>query len=65
MATATRRIYTLAEAADELGCHVMRLRRAEARGLIPRPRRDELGHRVYDENDLNRLRKMIPADFVP
>lgn len=55
----SRRIYTLAEAAERVGCHDRTITRAEADGRIAPARRDELGHRVYDDGDIYRLRQLI------
>ena len=58
-AVATRRIYTLAEAALRVGCGDRTIQRAEDDGRIPPARRDELGHRIFDDNDLDRLRLLL------
>ena len=46
-------------AARELNVAESGLRRAEQRGLIPRARRDQNGWRVYSEDDLAKLRRLL------
>lgn len=47
------------EAAKELGCSETFLRRAEKRGRLPKARRDLNGWRVYTEEDLAALRRLL------
>lgn len=56
---AGRRIYTLAEAATLVGRHDRSILRAEADRRIPEARRNELGHRIYDEHDVRCLRELF------
>ena len=51
-----QRIYSVSEAARNLGLSVDWLRRAERRGSLPPARRDGNGHRYYTPEDLERLR---------
>ena len=54
---------TIAEAAKELGRSVSWLRDAEKKGRLSKARRDLNGWRVYTEEDLQRLRKLlVPSD---
>ena len=46
-------------AARELGISEAWLRRAEQRGRIPRARRDPNGWRVYTEEDIATLRRIL------
>ena len=46
-------------AAPELNVAESWLRRAEQRGLIPRARRDQNGWRVYSEDDIAELRRLL------
>ena len=47
------------EAARELGISEAWLSRAEQRGRIPRARRDVNGWRVYTEEDISTLRRVL------
>lgn len=47
------------EAARELGCSESFLRRGEKAGKIPNARRDLNGWRVYTQEDVERLRKIL------
>jgi len=53
------RVFTVSEAARELGRSERWLRQAEARGSIPEARRDLNGWRVYTEADIATLRRML------
>ena len=52
----SRRIFTIKEAADRVGVYPFSIVRAERAGRIPPARRDEVGHRVYDDHDVEVLR---------
>ncbi len=52
----TPRIYSISEAARELGLSAEWLRQGEKRGSLPSARRDRNGYRYYTEDDLERLR---------
>lgn len=58
--TQPRRVYTLAEAAQRIGRSDRTLMRAEADGRLPAARRDELGHRIYIDHDVERM-KLLKA----
>jgi len=49
--------YRIHEVAKELGLHENTIRRLEQRGLI-RPERTLAGHRIFDEETLERIRKI-------
>lgn len=49
------------ELARRAGCNSETVRYYEDVGLLPMPRRNAAGHRVYDEPDLNRLRFICRA----
>lgn len=53
------RILTVSEAARELGRSERWLREAEAKGKIPKARRDMNGWRVYTEEHIERLRRLL------
>lgn len=53
------RILTVSETARELGRSERWLREAEAKGKIPKARRDLNGWRVYTEEDVNRLKELL------
>lgn len=56
------KLLTVSEVARELGRSVDWLWEAEARGKIPRARRDLNGWRVYTEEDVQLLRELlVPA----
>jgi DNA-binding transcriptional MerR regulator len=55
----SRRIYTLGEVARHVGVHSHTIALAEKEGRLPAARRDELGHRIYDDRDLERLRVLM------
>ena len=61
------RIFTVSEAARELGRSERWLRESEKRGKIPRARRDLNSWRVYTEEDLERIRELLlpNTDDVP
>lgn len=59
MARVEHKIYLLKEAAARVGVHEDSLTRAERLGRVPSARRDELGHRVYDEHDIDLLRALM------
>ena len=50
------RIYTISEAARELGLSAEWLRQGEKRGSLPRAKRDRNGYRYYTLEDIERLR---------
>ena len=58
------RVLTVSEAARQLGRSERWLREAEARGKIPKARRDSNGWRVYTEEDLERLRQLLVPGLV-
>lgn len=58
------RVLTVSEAARQLGRSERWLREAEARGKIPKARRDLNGWRVYTEGDLERLRQLLVPGLV-
>jgi DNA-binding transcriptional MerR regulator len=49
-------IYSISEAARELGLSAEWLREGEKRGSLPLARRDRNGYRLYTEDDIERLR---------
>jgi DNA-binding transcriptional MerR regulator len=49
-------IYSISEAARELGLSAEWLREGEKRGSLPLARRDRNGYRFYTEDDIERLR---------
>jgi DNA-binding transcriptional MerR regulator len=51
-----QRIYTISEAARELGLSAEWLRQGEKRGSLPRAKRDRNGYRYYTLEDIERLR---------
>lgn len=53
------RVFTVSETARELGRSERWLREAEAKGKIPKARRDLNGWRVYTEEDVERLRQLL------
>ena len=53
------RFFTVSEAARELGRSAEWLRNAETNGKIPKARRDINGWRVYNKEDLDRLKRLI------
>ncbi len=53
------RIYKASEAARELGKSVQWLRFAEAKGKIPKPRRDLNNWRLYTQEDIDEIRGMV------
>ena len=53
---ATAQIYTISEAARELGLSAEWLRQGEKRGSLPKARRDRNGYRYYTPEDMERLR---------
>lgn len=53
------RILRISEVARELGWSERWLRDAEAKGRIPRARRDLNGWRFYTEEDIGRLRELL------
>lgn len=50
------RVYTMAEARRLLGVHENTIRCAEREGRIRSTRRDELGHRVFTDEQIEQLR---------
>jgi DNA-binding transcriptional MerR regulator len=57
--TTSRSIYTLAEAVRRVGRSESTILRAELDGRIAPARRDELGHRMFNDNDVERLRLLL------
>jgi DNA-binding transcriptional MerR regulator len=55
----SRRILTISAAAKFVGVHTHAITLAEKEGRIPAALRDELGHRIYDGNDLERLKLLM------
>lgn len=53
------RILTVSEAARELGRSEKWLRNAEAKGKIPRARRDLNCWRVYTEEDVAKIKELL------
>lgn len=53
------RTYTVSGAARELGVSEKWLREAEAKGRIPKARRNLNGWRVYTEGDLKKLYELL------
>jgi DNA-binding transcriptional MerR regulator len=49
-------IYSVSEAARELGLSAEWLREGERRGSLPKAKRDRNGYRYYIESDIERLR---------
>ncbi len=52
----------IAEAAKRVERSIDTLKRYEAEGLIPAPRRDFLGWRVYNEADIEQILSIILAE---
>jgi DNA-binding transcriptional MerR regulator len=50
---------TVSRAARALGCSERWLRQAEAKGRIPKARRDLNGWRFYTEEDIERIRELL------
>ncbi len=50
---------TLSRAARELGCSERWLREAEKREKIPKARRDLNGWRVYTQEDIEEIKKLL------
>jgi len=57
-------IYSISEAARELGLSAEWLRQGEKRGSLPKAKRDRNGHRYYTECDIERLhnRRLLESD---
>jgi DNA-binding transcriptional MerR regulator len=53
------RVMRVSEAARELGRSERWLRQAEAKGRIPKARRDLNGWRFYTEEDIGRVRELL------
>ena len=53
------RVFRVSEAARELGRSERWLRQAEAKGMIPKARRDLNGWRVYTEDDVDTIRGLL------
>ena len=53
----TKKIYTISEAARELGLSAEWLRQGEKRGSLPPAKRDRNGYRYYLAEDIERLRR--------
>jgi DNA-binding transcriptional MerR regulator len=51
----TPKVYSISEAARELGLSAEWLRQGEKRGSLPLARRDRNGHRYYTLEDIKRL----------
>jgi DNA-binding transcriptional MerR regulator len=60
----TPKIYSISEAARELGLSAEWLRQGETRGSLPLARRDRNGHRYYTLEDIKRLhdRRFLERD---
>jgi DNA-binding transcriptional MerR regulator len=54
---AESQIYSISEAARELGLSAEWLRQGESRGSLPIARRDRNGYRFYTPQDIERLRR--------
>ncbi len=52
------KIFSVSEAARELGLSAEWLRQGEKRGSLPEARRDRNGYRYYTKHDLERLRNV-------
>jgi DNA-binding transcriptional MerR regulator len=55
------KIFTVSEAARELGRSEKWLRSAEAKGKIPKAKRDINGWRVYTEEDIEYIRRFVSS----
>jgi hypothetical protein len=55
----SRRIYKISDLAKELDRCPHTIKRWEARGLIPKARRDSRGWRYYNDDDVKKLIKVI------
>jgi DNA-binding transcriptional MerR regulator len=53
--------YRIRDAAEELGLHENTIRRLEQRGLI-KPERSTAGHRIFDEETIEKIRKIYHGD---
>jgi DNA-binding transcriptional MerR regulator len=53
------RVMRVSEAARELGRSERWLRQAEAKGRIPKARRDLNGWRFYTQEDIERIRELL------
>ena len=53
------RVFTVSETARELGRSERWLRQAEAKGKIPKAKRDLNGWRVYTLEDIAKLKKLL------
>lgn len=53
------RILTVSQVARELGRSEKWLRTAEAKGKIPKARRDLNGWRVYTQEDITKLKELL------
>jgi chromosome partitioning protein len=56
MQTKVVRMFSISEAARELGLSADWLRQGEKTGSLPSAKRDGLGHRYYSPEDIERLR---------
>lgn len=54
-----RRIYVIKEVADYVGVTPEAIALAEKQRRIPVARRDELGHRIYSEEDRERIAYLL------
>ena len=63
-AITTVKLYSVSEAARELGLSAEWLREGEKRGSLPKAKRDRNGYRIYTERDIERLRnrRLLRAD---
>ncbi len=59
------KLFTVSEAARELGRSTDWLRDAEAKGKIPKARRDLNGWRVYTAEDIAKLKELIVGSRNP
>jgi len=55
-AITTVKLYSVSEAARELGLSAEWLREGEKRGSLPKAKRNRNGYRIYTERDIERLR---------
>jgi len=53
------------EAAARLGVSSAFLRRREREGLLPAPRRNYVGHRWYEPEDIEAIRRILCPDAPP
>jgi DNA-binding transcriptional MerR regulator len=51
--------YTIKDVAERIGVTPQAITLAEREGRIPLARRDELGARIYDQHDLERIEALM------